>query len=824
MAQDDVFALETDRLDAGLVEVVSFTGREAMNAGYGFEIVARCPLDSDLLGSLEQRFLARPATLHLNAPNDAGRKVHGQIETVRLVGLHGENHAEIHATLVPRFTLTKLHRHSRIFQNRALPDVVSQVLDAWRIAHSWQLRQVHRPHPYLTQYQETDQEFVLRLLSAEGIMFYFEHPADEPAAGKSRERMVLLDDALFYPAMAGPTSGRERPSLEYGRQLVSADEDMVTEVSGERTLTMRSVRLGDYDFRKPTLPLRDTAQVGPTPSSPGIDFDTELLGAYLHDDEGEYEASAAVAEFDNQRAARSLEQLRRDRDRARGRSHCRRLMPGSTFELRGHPIEQLNRPYVVTEVEHRGVIPERGGSGQEPSYENRFGCAPAGQSYRPALPPGRPHQVAETATVVGPGDEPLYVDDLCRIKVQFHWDLEGKHNEQSSCWLRVAQPWAGTRFGMQLLPRVGMEVLVTFLGGNVDRPVVTGCLYNATHPPPFQLPDEKARSGLRTQTLAGEGLNELSFNDEAGAEQIFLGAQRDLDQRVGRNHTLFVEGDELVTVAGEHRQSVGGSLLTEVAAHLHQTVAMNHSLTVQGDTLAAVSGSADVRVSADRTTRVEGCEQAEIRGRADESFLADRFVRVTGHQVTLVGKNDARRSAVLHVEGENESSSTGRSELSSDKVLVLRCGESQIRLLPDAIEIASPTIRLTTDELYGKASKLIKLQSDENALVKAKKLQLKGEKAQVGLSQLAKVDGEMVKLNCGPDPIDAEMPDAKPIPPTTIRLAAEDGTPLVGQRFVVVLPDGSERSGVTGEGGAAELELEQDGTIWFPNVDKARPG
>ena len=825
MAQDDIFALETDRLDAGQIEVVSFTGHESMNAAYRFDIVARCPLATELLGSLAQRLLGRPAPLRLNAPGDTARIVHGQVEAVRLVGLHGEEHAEIHAVLVPRLALTRLHQHSRIFQNRTLQEIVSSVLDAWRISHSWQLQQEYRPHAYLTQYQETDHDFVLRLLAAEGILFYFEHPADDTPAGGSRERLVLLDDALFYPAMAGPKTGGSSPTLEYGRQLVSADEDTVTDVSVERTLTPRSVRLGDYDFRKPTLPLRDSAQVGPTPSSPGIDIDKDLLSIYLHDDEGEYESAAgAVAEFDNQRAGRSLEQARRDRDRARGRSHCRRLVPGCTFELRGHPIDLLNRAYVVTEVEHRGTVPERGGNTREPTYENRFGCVPASQSYRPALHPGRPRQVAETATVVGPGDEPLYVDETGRIKVQFHWDLDGKHNDQSSCWLRVAQAWAGTRFGMQLLPRVGMEVLVTFLGGNVDRPLVTGCLYNATHPTPFRLPDDKARSGLRTQTLGGEGLNELSFSDEAGSEQVFLAAQRDLDERVGRNHTLFVEGDELLNVSGEHRQSVGGSLLTEVAAHLHQTVAMNHSLTVEGDALHAVSGSADLRVSADRTTRIEGQEQSEIRGRTDESFLDDRFVRVTGHQITLVGKHDARRSAVLHVEGESESSSTGRSELSSEKVLVLRCGQSEIRLLPDAIEIGTPTLRIKADELYGKVSKLFKLQSDKDALVKAKTLQLKGESAQIGLTKLAKIDGDNVKLNCGPDPIDDQMPDAQPIPPTTIQLSDQDGKPLAGQRFVIVLPDGSERSGVTGEGGAAELELEQNGKIWFPNTDKARQG
>lgn len=249
-------------------------------------------------------------------------------------------------------------------------------------------------------------------------------------------------------------------------------------------------------------------------------------------------------------------------------------MPGRTFHLREHPIPTLDGPYVVTRVRHNayasGFAPTH-----MPMYSNEIEVIPSNVPARPPAPSRVLRQVTETATVVGPADSEIHADALGRIKVQFHWDLQGQRDDKSSAWVRVAHTLAGAGWGSQFIPRVGMEVLVTFLGGDLDRPVVTHALYNATHPPPFALPGEKTKSGLRTRsTPHATGFHEVSFDDDAGKELLFIHAQRDA--------TRVVEHDDAERVGNAQRVDIGVDRETKIGRRDHTVVGEEQTSAVAG--------------------------------------------------------------------------------------------------------------------------------------------------------------------------------------------------------------------------------------------------
>ena len=288
-----------------------------------------------------------------------------------------------------------------------------------------------------------------------------------------------------------------------------------------------------------------------------------------------------------------------------------RLVPGKRFALTEHPNDTLNQPYVALRVEHEGRHPEAfqglGGGAERDVYRNRFSCLPAETPARPRRPKRRLQQVMETATVVGPGGEEIYTDEFGRIKVQFHWDAQGKCDERSSCWIRTMQPWAGAAWGFQFIPRIGMEVVVAFSGGDTDRPLVLGTAYNGVAPPPFPLPENKTQSGIRTRSSpGGQGSNELMFEDAAGREQIFLHAQRDLQEVIERDHRRTVRGEEAVTVDGGRE--------TTIAKDHVRTVLGNEIVQIEKNMLVHIVGRQIIQIDGRMTADEPGGEAASLEG------------------------------------------------------------------------------------------------------------------------------------------------------------------------------------------------------------------
>jgi uncharacterized protein involved in type VI secretion and phage assembly len=849
-------------------------GREALNRPYAFDLTLS---SNTLVGEdLERLAVGQRAALLLDVGGPP-RVIPGVVERVRSDGVQdrrgGKDTAMFTMRLVPALALLRHQRGSRIFQDVSVPEVVQQVLGEARIANEWNLTRRYASRPYITQYEESDLAFIQRLLAEAGIFYFFATPGSDvvtnltaafAASGGSigdvagmaaaavslslpEETVLFVDDAAMYPVSVSTA-----PMLRFldGRSGAEDGSDKVLELAPTRRVRSEVAEYRDFDPSRPGGPRVSRWP----PDAPGIGVPDVSVAASVSTDAAALNLNASASlglggvadallrlvgqrqletyehhgnflfpEWDDadQTALLIRRQTTRNRVAARGASLAPSLAAGHRFKLEGHPIHDHNREYVVVTVEHTGRVGEKADL-----YRNTFTTVPGEVPFPPRRPKRKTVQSMLTATVVGPPGEEIHVDAAGRIKVLFHWDRRGIRDDRASCWIRSVQPWGGAGYGHQFIPRVGMEVAVSFEGGDPDKPIVIGSLYNATHVPSFALPAHKTRSGIRTQSSpGGGGFNELSFEDQTGREQVYLHAQRDLDELVERNHTLLTRGDERLRVIGDRLDVVEHDAVTRVGRDAKEHVARNQSVLVEGDRVDVVSGSSDTRVSGALTTRVEGTEHRHVQQSAELEHAADLTTRVRGCMTTLVGKADANRSWVTHAEGIARLSSSRATEVESEEAIVLRVGKSWIRISSEQIEIQSPSVVVAGQAASVSASAdglRLSSQSDAQLLVKRKIVLKSKDGASLAMQRECKVDAQQILLN-SPEQA-SDPPPKEPDPPTTIELVDETGRPLAYERFVITLDGGAQLSGVTDKDGKKELAFGGSGTISFPDASDAKAG
>jgi type VI secretion system secreted protein VgrG len=781
---------------ATVLRVASFRGREGMSMLSSFDVTAIAPSDEDLG---DEALLGSPAALVAQDPVGPSRLIDGVVAAVRPSAARSlQDRRSYRVRLAPALWMLKWRVKSRIFQNLSVPEIVGKVLAGAGVPYTSELSRPYPARAYCVQYRESDYDFIRRVLAEEGISYSFERQPAAPGGGRglSPDPMILSDSEQFYPFISGP-DGAPTPSTPvlHHREFDggSPRDDEISRFEVRRIVRPRRLLLRDYDFRSPSLDLRSRAEADAAVPAPPEGGGSDLGELHVYRHRGEYEEP----EISATRASIDLEQQRRRAVIGRGDSVCRRLAPGHRFRLDAGSALDLSGEYVVTRVDHEGHAPgfDGAGTGAKEVYKNRFECAPASRAYRPRRPKRSPFQVCETATVVGPSGEDVHTDSFGRIKVQFHWDLDGKRDESSSAWIRVAQGWAGTGWGLQFIPRIGMEVLVTFLGGDVDCPVVTGCLANAAHPPAFVLPREKTRSGIRTNsTPGGGGFNEVSFEDSSGGEVIRLHAQRNWDSVVRHDHTRSVGHDEQIRIGGSREVAIAGELSELVGGSSTETVEGDRTTVVGGSADHTVRGSGDIRFAGDLTTIVGGRERRTVSGQAEIVLEDDALVRALGATAVIVGHHDAPRSLALHVEGTAQLSSTQLTEVSSETAISLRCGSSSIRITPESISISAKTVSVNGGESTVLASQdRMTLWSKTKATVEAESMLLRSDGASVALSSTARINGDKVKLKSGHDPAE-DGPVVEPPKPTLIEVVNPDGAPIPRQRFIVVQESSSPAS------------------------------
>ncbi|PAU51988.1 type IV secretion protein Rhs [Pseudomonas sp. PIC25] len=604
------------------LQVLEFSGEEAVSTAYCVEIdcVSERP-DIDL-----ETLLNQPAFLRFGSGEEG---IHGLIHEVAQ-GESGKRLTRYHLTLVPHLAYLARRFNHRIFQNRTVPQIIAEVLEEHGIlagAYRFQLGPtVYPERTYCVQYGESDLDFLQRLSWEEGIHFHFQHQPD-------RHTLVFGDDQTVFPRLGRPTA--------YVPDTGMVADEPVIKRFGQRVATRISqVAQRDYNFEKPALKMEAASRTDFAP----------VLERYV------YPGGFADRDRGKHLSRRLLERDRADYLLSEGLSDQPTLRSGHFLELSDHPRADWNDLWLLTAIHHEGKQPQvleesvtsdlRSSDGDDftQGYRNRFTATPWNVIFRPPQRHPKPMILAtQTAVVTGPPGEEVYCDAYGRVKVQFHWDRADQNNDQSSCWLRVASSWAGDRYGGIAIPRVGMEVLISFIEGDPDQPIVTGCLYNAEREVPYELPANKTRTVFKTlSSPGGGGSNELRIEDKKGQEQIYLHAQRDWDQAIGRNQTVHV--------GHERHDKVEANSYTELKAEEHHTVHGARKSELKADDHLSVAGSRHERVG--QVLTVHAGQEVHIQAGAHVVIDAGASLTLqAGGQHIVIGPGGILSSTPINVGG-----------------------------------------------------------------------------------------------------------------------------------------------------------------------------
>jgi type VI secretion system secreted protein VgrG len=582
------------------------------------------------------------------------RPIHGIVSRFSQSGDEGR-FAVYQAEVVPKLWLLTRAADCRIFQEKSVPSIIEEVFSDFGVTdYSLSLTANYDAWDYCVQYRETAFNFVSRLMEQEGIFYFFRHE-------DGKHTLVLADSASAY----APCPNQSVVDFQQGTGAESAETaDVVRNWRREHELRPGKYALTDYNFETPSTSLLVTTN---SIISEGGNEAFEMF-----DYPGEYENSAGGEAWVKAR----MEEEEAPHDMVAGRGSVRTFLTGHLFELSGHPRTDQNDRYLLTSVSHNGSNGDLEAGGSEAavgSYSNSFTGIKSTVVFRPPRVTPRPlAQGTQPALVVGPSSEEIHTDSYGRVKVQFYWDRRGGRNENSSCWIRVSQLWAGKGWGAIYIPRIGQEVLVDFLEGDPDRPVVVGRLYNDDQRVPYTLPDEKTKSTIKSNSSTGsEGFNEFRFEDKKGEEQVFLHGEKDLDIRIkndrmewiGRNRHLIVKQDKFETVENNRHEKVTNDHVESIGKDRH--------LKVTGKEAKEVGGSLSLKVTGDVIEKFEANHSEQVTG---DVYIkgANIVIEATTNVTIKVGSSFVaiESSGITISAAQLELTGTGTAELKSPATTV----------------------------------------------------------------------------------------------------------------------------------------------------------
>lgn len=604
-------------------QVLEFVGQEAISTPYAFDVVLVSERPNLDLESLlhKQAFLAF---------SGGGNGIHGQIHRVAQ-GDAGRRLTRYSITLVPQVAYLNHRINQRIFQQLTVPQIIAQVLEEHGIhrdLHLFQLGTLYPPREYCVQYDESDLHFIQRLCQEEGIHYHFRH-------SREKHLMVFGDDQTVFLKLDQPTPYKQDSGM-VAQGAVIKQFDLRIEARTSRT-TRR-----DYDFEKARILLESDYQPAADHAQPDLeDYD--------------YPGRFKLRERGKLLTKRALERHRADFRQVDGKSDQQTLVSGHFMQMSEHSCTQWNDLWLLTEVRHECKQPQvlEESSTSEASaqdgdfvqgYRNTFVATPWDVFYRPPHHYKKPRVLgSQTAMVTGPKGEDIHCDRYGRVKAQFFWDREGRNDDKSSCWLRVSSNWAGNAQGSVTIPRVGMEVLVSFLEGDPDQPVISGCLANSANPAPYELPAHKTRSVFRSRSSPDSGgFNELHLEDRAGQELIYLRAQRDMEQNV--------ENDSRLEVGNERRETIKGNSISVLEAEEHRTITADRRVQLKANDYLHVASNSQTRV--DQTLVVEAGQQVHIKAGAHLTLDAGASISLkAGGQHIVIGHGGIFSSSEIQIGG-----------------------------------------------------------------------------------------------------------------------------------------------------------------------------
>ncbi|MGP7974085.1 type VI secretion system Vgr family protein [Proteus mirabilis] len=602
-------ALGMDSLESGLVftctigglpddtfQVTEFNLTEGLSSLFSLSISAVSALPFIDF----QRHLGLASSLTVKRDGVLIRKVNGILAGAVQGNTDGVK-TWYHFDIRPEMWVMTLNQDSRIFQHQSVPTILKTLLDEAHVKADCQFyrEDLHPERLYTTQKRESAFDFWCRLAFEEGINFWFEE-----------EQLFYSDEHM------GMTAGIH---LTYNPQADTdiSDSTAMTWQYGEYLCVDETIHK-DNNFVRPSYPLSHENKI----EQGGQHSVFESYGRFQLDDEGRPLTQVR------------FEQLRNGSKVGQATTNCFALMPGKIFTLSQHPHLPMNDRWQVISVSHHGVQPLADNSGGEGTQlSNSVSFIPGTQEWRPPYRYKPTADGDEVATVVGPPGEEIYVNEYGAVKVHFHWDRRGSADHSASCWVRVAMGWSGNGYGFSAVPRIGTQVLVSYLNGDIDRPIVTGCTYDGRNAPPIKFPENKTQTTFRSQTHKGEGFNELRFEDAGGKQEVFLHAQKDMNTRVLHDRTTHVLHDHVEVIENNQQMQVKGARTETIDKDNSETVGQHKKITV-GKTLSINVGEViELRCGAS-VLRMDNGGHVTINGQ-EFKFEATGPVKITGKDIDL---------------------------------------------------------------------------------------------------------------------------------------------------------------------------------------------
>jgi len=676
----------------------------------------------------------------------------------------GGNMARYRATVVPWLWFLTRTSDCRIFQEITVPDIIKEVFRGHGFTDfDDQLSGEYREWEYCVQYRETDFNFVSRLMEQEGIHYFFKH--------EDGKHTLVLADAIStheaypkYEEIQYRAHGKGHSQGQY-----------IQDWTFEMSVQPGSCALCDYDFKNPKNELRVMSSVERDHAAGQFEI-FDYPGEYTESADGEAYARIRIEELQAQYAV------------ARANSNARGVCTGCTFALVDFPREDQNQEYLITSVNFQinSDVLRPGEQGENsPVFSCTFDAMDASQPFRSSRVTPRPTIAGpQVAVVVGPSGEEIHTDEYGRVKVQFPWDRQGMKDENSSCWIRVSQSWAGKNWGAMIIPRITQEVIVEFLEGDPDRPIITGRVYNADNMPPYDLPDNKTMSTMKSNSSKeGQGFNEIRFEDKKGEEQIFVHAEKNQDVRV--------KGDCYETIGNDRHLVVKKDQLEHVENNRHETVDADHNEEIGKDR--------NLKVKGKEAKEVVGSYSLTVGGDVVETFKANHVEEVT--QSRYIKAMSVKVEASVGIE--------------------FKCGGSSIILTPAAIFVvggplvninsgSGPPVAPSTAMAVSPAAPDEALEADNAD---------PGETAEIRAEQVEKQEGKYGATPVVPhNPTEEEIEEKSWI---EIEMVDEEDKPVPGEKYKVTLPDDTVAKGTLDGNGFARIEGVEPGTckVTFPKLD-----
>ncbi|EMG7868062.1 type VI secretion system Vgr family protein [Enterobacter hormaechei] len=668
------FTLEVDGQEPDTFAVVSFRLIQRQSVPF----VLSVDVASDSFMQTAEMLLEKKAVLTVWQGDIAQRYVTG---VVAGFGTQENNGWQMryHLRIRPPLWRCGLRQNFRIFQQQDIRTISATLLNENGVT-GWTplFYEAHPAREFCVQYGESDLAFLSRLWAEEGIFFF-----DRSAGDSAEQTLTLCDD------VAGLSDAGEFPFNPNTDAVTTA---CVSTFRYEAQVRPSSLQSQDYTFKVPDW----EGLYG----QEGDNLNGQLAQYEVFDYPGRFKDEQHGKDF----ALYRLEGLRGDAEKATGVSNSPALWPGARFTPAGHPQKALNREWQVISSILTGEQPQalHGSRGRGTTLGNRFEAIPADRTWRPQLQEKPKVDGPQSAVVTGPAGEEIFCDEHGRVRVKFRWDRYNPETEASSCWIRVSQAWAGPGFGNLAIPRVGQEVIVDFLNGDPDQPIITGRTYHEFNRSPGKLPGTKTQMTIRSKTYRGSGFNELRFDDATGKEQVYIHAQKNMDTEVLNSRTTDVKVDHTETIGNNQQITVVKGQTVKVGSKKEGghdqsiTVANDRSITVRNDQTVRVKNDRMVNISHDEGLYVKNDRKVTVEGRQEQSTTGDHISLVKGtHSLEVKGDLARKVSGALGMKVRNEI------VLESGGNITLKVGGSFVVIHAGGVDITGPKISLNSGGSVG---------------------------------------------------------------------------------------------------------------------------